>query len=196
MKEKRSYINSYVAYIDILGFKNYINNNDFESVSKLFSNIQNIRETALHFFGRNAGKETITINVISDSIIISVPKTTTNSFFLLLFITNEFVFTILLEHNLLCRGAIVEGEFYAKENIAFGPAFVEAYLLENETAVYPRIIFTQKTFDSFIENCGKSNPNTYHFLRIFISKDLKDHLFYADYIKHGLHDTSIKVEKK
>lgn len=40
------------------------------------------------------------------------------------------------------RGAIVIGEVYHSEQIVFGPAMVEAYLLESSKAQIPRIIFS------------------------------------------------------
>jgi hypothetical protein len=48
---------------------------------------------------------------------------------------NEF-----LENGLLCRGAIVKGRLYHRGNVMFGPAFLRAYDMEQDRAVFPRIL--------------------------------------------------------
>lgn len=40
----------------------------------------------------------------------------------------------------MLRGAIVSSDLYIDKNVTFGPALVEAYLLESSTAVFPRIV--------------------------------------------------------
>lgn len=198
METKKGYVDSFVAFIDILGFKDYITKNkDFESVNKLFCDIADIREEALRDFNipQEETLDTLTINIISDSIVISISKTEIYSLMKLILIVNTFVFTILSNHKLLCRGAITEGDFYAEKNIAFGPAFVEAYMLENKTAIYPRIIFTRNTLNSYLKTSKATDTNLNNILNIFISLDLKDDLFYTDYIKLNLHDTSFLVNK-
>lgn len=41
------------------------------------------------------------------------------------------------------RGGIALGEFFASEALLYGPALVEAYTLEDQVAIYPRVILSQ-----------------------------------------------------
>lgn len=181
-----SYKDSFVAFIDILGFKNFILKENFEIVDAFFRNINGVCSTLKNYKNEFFTKEmmdTITINIISDSIIISVPKSTKFSLEILLIIVNTIAFKILFSHNLLCRGAISEGDFYSNDNIAYGPAFVNAYNLQEHVAIYPRIIFTRDIYDSYLKMNGKESVAT---LSDLMTLDKDCELFFADYIKFSL----------
>jgi hypothetical protein len=49
----------------------------------------------------------------------------------------------LLKRGVLTRGGIVQGKAYHREAVVFGPAVIEAYLIERDVAKYPRIIVTE-----------------------------------------------------
>jgi hypothetical protein len=49
----------------------------------------------------------------------------------------------LISHGILSRGGIVCGPAYHKSGILFGPAVIDAYRLESEVAVYPRILISE-----------------------------------------------------
>lgn len=49
-----------------------------------------------------------------------------------------------LEHGFLCRGAIVAGRAVHSDNVVYGAALVDAYRLERQLAVYPRIIVREE----------------------------------------------------
>lgn len=186
MDKKKGYVDSFVAFIDILGFKDFVMNNDYNTVDSLFKNINDCFDMFLNKQFFKISKESlnsIKVNIISDSIIISIPKTSKYSFEILLSMVNFLVFDILTKNNLLCRGAISEGEFYSNKNIAFGKAFVEAYKLESSIATYPRIIFTANTLEHY-EKISNEKVSENHFL---IALDPKDELFYADYISYVLY---------
>ena len=183
---KKGYVDSFVAFIDILGFKNYIKSSDFKDVDDLFKSINFSLETILKHNNNIFKKEmldTVTVNVISDSIVISVPKSTRLSLEILLIMVNTVTFNILCRHGLLCRGAIAEGKFYSEKNIAYGPAFVEAYMLESSIAIYPRIIFTRHTFDSYYKICTTHDING---LNDLMELNVDDELFCANYIGYSL----------
>jgi hypothetical protein len=54
-----------------------------------------------------------------------------------------------LQHGFWARGGIAPGKMYHKENIAFGPALTQAYLVE-QAAVYPRIVLHDSIEEEFI----------------------------------------------
>ena len=199
MNEK-GYIDSYVAFVDILGFKNFVNNNGSAIISNLFNYIEDLKNKALECFNnlKYKGNEklkpasNITINIFSDSVIFSCPKNENNSLPTLLYVINRFLFNLLLDYNFLCRGAIAEGEFFAEKNIIFGPALVEAYIMERNLSVYPRVIFTRNTIESYMKTCAEEMKNVLE--NTLIGYDAEDDLFYADYIKNLLTEFIFNVQ--
>lgn len=49
-------------------------------------------------------------------------------------------------HGLLVRGGIAIGELYFDDNFVIGNALVDAYKLESELAIFPRIIIDRKSY--------------------------------------------------
>jgi len=58
----------------------------------------------------------------------------------------------LLRQGVLTRGGITKGLLYHSSNIAFGPALIEAYRLESEVAVYPRVVLDPTLTKSIVDN--------------------------------------------
>lgn len=75
----------------------------------------------------------------------------------------------------------------ADKTTAYGPAFVKAYIMESKLAVYPRIIFTNNTFESYSDDCLVTNDFNDVSRRIIMSLDTKDDLFYVDYLKGNMY---------
>lgn len=116
---------------------------------------------------------------ISDSIVVSIKKAEKGSFTKIL----AFLYTIqslLIKEGIILRGAISIGELYHKDNIVFGPALVQAYELERDSAIYPRCIILKSTLDTCLQT-NKSNISKESCLEKF--KQNKDGIFYFDYMK-------------
>ena len=79
--------------------------------------------------------------IVSDTICLYVDSSITNSLAGLIS-TCDYLQVRLLRRKtpILLRGAIIKGKIYAKEDITFGPGVSKAYLMEEKTAKYPRII--------------------------------------------------------
>ena len=120
------------CFLDILGFRNYINKNtqDKDEIKKVFSSIENVKE----FFNNNS-EMGIKAAFFSDSIVLS----SENNLYSFLFPIDIIEYVINSELGLLLRGSIVKGEYYHENNIAFGPAVIEAYNVQ-EKAVTSRIV--------------------------------------------------------
>ncbi|HEY1458124.1 MAG TPA: hypothetical protein VGF15_06365, partial [Solirubrobacteraceae bacterium] len=65
----------------------------------------------------------------------------------------------LSEHGFFARGSITLGDFYIRDELVFGPALVEAYHLERERAIHPRMILSTKVRDVHVRNL-KDNAAT------------------------------------
>ena len=60
----------------------------------------------------------------------------------------------LAERGFFARGSITLGDFYIRDELVFGPALVEAYHLERDSAIHPRVILSKDVHDTQRENLG------------------------------------------
>lgn len=148
----REYKDCYVAFLDILGFKNLLKQrvpNICEKINSLFDQIQEEWITTVNTTGEyltNPGE--IKQKVMSDSICYYVESSVPNALAGLIATCNYFQIRLLRQDApILVRGAIVRGNLYAEKDIVFGDGFVEAYLMEENTAKYPRIILTKALYN-------------------------------------------------
>lgn len=124
------YSEGYVAFIDILGFSEYVINEDNgEKTKQLFSFIKSICDK----FNKN-NKLCLGLSFFSDSIVLVSEK-----FWKIAVMISHLEETLKSELGLLFRGGICYGKYYHDEEMTFGPAVVSAYRLENK-AKYARII--------------------------------------------------------
>lgn len=156
MTNQQDYENRIVAFFDILGYKNFINDTQYDlkkrkhlfGIMEYISNIQFDNEKGILAL-KDIGKE---VSVFSDSIVISYPTNYPGCVFCTLIdiihIQND-----LLGAGFLVRGGIDIGPVYHNSNIIFGPAMVLAYEIESKCAIYPRIIVSDRVL-----NYGYNNP--------------------------------------
>ena len=136
MEHKMKYKKHIIANLDILNFKQIIQQDTY---NELFANLFSIvnafskMDTAfMHLKG-------IQTAVLSDSFIFSIPFSPDASFEKILSMVYV-VQRILMENQILTRGAISVGQLYHADNVVFGPALVDAYLLQEYNAIYPRCL--------------------------------------------------------
>ena len=194
--KKMTYKNCFVAAIDILGFSQYVRNNSFDYVKDVFTDITRYTDLVVkypnEFFTKDM-LDSVTLNIISDTIVIAVPKDTYRSLEILLLVVNNVVFNLYKEYRLPCRGGIAYGEFYSDDNIAFGKAFVDAHELECLLAVFPRIIFPRSVLDVYYENL--SDEDRLGLYDIMMLED-DDELFIANYFGFAMRRCAGDVLKK
>lgn len=189
-----SYKNYYVAAIDILGFSQYVRSNSFSYVKDIFTDIP--RFTALVIDNPNNDftqemLDSVTLNVISDTIVIAVPEETYRSLEILVLIVDTVVFNLYREYRLPCRGGIAYGEFYSDGNIAFGRAFVDAHELECLLAVTPRIIFPRSVYDTYAASVGEKELL---YLSDIMILEADEELFIANYFGFAMIRCACDVE--
>jgi len=155
------YSDCYIAFIDILGFKEMINNCPFEEIHRMY---RRRMKMPMDFFSHD-GKSVLDMNdihmkVMSDSVCFFVDSTITNSLVGLVATCLYFQVDLLRQSKpVLSRGAITHGEIYADGDIVFGPGFVKAYLMEEKSANYPRIIMTRETIDAAREQTAPAEAD-------------------------------------
>ncbi len=130
-----------VAYLDILGGKSIIYNDD---TNEHLNKINMIFEDALHeskIFTQGE-KHNIFVKIFSDNILLAIPtddKNRKQNIEKIIVLVSNIIQEI-ADYGYLMRGAIIEGEFFGNSIIAYGKALVDVVKMEEEYAIYPRII--------------------------------------------------------
>lgn len=161
------YTECYVAFLDVLGFKNMVYaKNGEEIISRYLSTIKSRLRNIEHLF------DDIDHIVISDSIVLSIKADEKQSKSCRqlrhLCMAVQSIQAGLAEIDIWLRGAISKGPAYfnAQEGQVIGPAYTDAYLLEVNSAIYPRVILDVRivnqlgfrTADELIGKVGSKGP--------------------------------------
>lgn len=178
----------YVAFLDLLGFKNMV----YQSIGN--QNILNNINMALSYIGKmqydnyngimpmvDLGKQ---VTAFSDSIVISYDASMPGGGFHVLmdlvYICND-----LLGIGIPIRGGVTVGPLIHDAQKCFGPAMIDAYLMESQKASFPRVIIDQKVLEYDLSKPGEANTIEYEadYLNGIIKIDPRDKLLFLDYMK-------------
>ena len=141
MSESDQYSKGYVAFLDLMGFKEMCRNYPCQEIKSIINDIGlleiDFREAKAIPLSEEIVKRT-NIKLVSDSIIITTPN---DDYGLLCIIYYcAFLHIRLLKYRTLLRGGIAFGEYYCDDNTVFGPALAEAHDIESNISVYPRVV--------------------------------------------------------
>lgn len=145
------YIDAFVTFIDILGFKNIVDNENPEKINKLLDAVKGF--SSLPQRRRPPYDQSQYLPIVtqfSDSIIRIQPTNDlkVDDVDIMDFFLEEVTSLTITQGNLACNGILIRGGMtYGKicihNNRIFGPAFNRAYYLESKLAKYPRIIIDE-----------------------------------------------------
>lgn len=150
------YADRYVAFIDILGFKEIVRNSRNQGGANSASSLNSIFNALnLNFKGlikdyesqSGASSSDLRVNTFSDFVVISCHATEAG-LDLLIFVV-WCVVRDWLSKGYLSRGGVAKGPVIHvggdanSPGMVFGPAFIDAYTLEQEVADYPRVVFSK-----------------------------------------------------
>lgn len=177
--ELKNYEERIIVFIDILGFREHINKtvNSNEYFLNLRDTLNFISELETEKFEDDA-KE---ITVFSDSIVISYPVEIPGSVFSLILDVIHIQLDM-MSKGILLRGGITVGQLCHKDNIVYGPAMVEAYELESKSAIYPRVIISEKVFLSAALNPDNSIEEDLEWITSLLERD-RDGQWYVDFLR-------------
>lgn len=162
-----------VAYLDILGSKNFIVN---DKNNEFLNYLNMLCGDALLEVSSN---KDIFIKIFSDNILLAVSteceiQTRKERIEALINrvgnIQNE-----ILRYGYLVRGAIVEGDFFHNDVIVYGKALIKAVTDEEQTAIYPRVIVQKEIFESLPHYFIMDEDNRV-FLNQFIFSNTLEHI--------------------
>lgn len=139
----------FVAFLDILGFRNLVFGDQKEKINTYFTLINEITNDLKSI----PNKKNIGSITISDSVILSIPfddndlNITLSNFRQLCIAIQKIQFKLAL-NNVWMRGAVSFGDacFKKDENQIVGKAYIDAYELE-KTAIYPRVVVDSRLIE-------------------------------------------------
>ena len=186
------YDNRLVAFIDILGFKELLKDtvskddkDNEKAIDQLIEAYRSIRDIwdldkNLPEFS-SSRQDSKKVSIFSDCLVVSVLIEQESEVFYTL-LELKWLIMRLVDLGMLCRGAISLGKFIHTEEYLFGPALVEAYILESKAAVYPRVILDNTVIDAAGKhrNPGHSVTTEKNYVRSLLEQD-SDGMFYIDY---------------
>lgn len=150
------YTQYYIAFLDILGFKNLVNSSrTCEKIVHIYDFAQYRYET--FFKSMDDVAKNIKMKIMSDSICLYIRADFPNALLYLMIYCVTFQCDLLHSEGLPLRGGITYGDMYVENDIIFGPALTEAYLLEEHNAKVPRIIIRKQTIDEGTREMAKEN---------------------------------------
>jgi hypothetical protein len=150
--ENISYEKSYVAFLDVLGFKNLVMSNKKKDKVKL-EQYFGIVNSAIEYLKGIPSKKNIRSIIISDSVILSVPHGQNNQENIdklrHLCVAVGLIQQYLALKNIWLRGAISSGDTYfnSEKGQIVGPAYINSYLLEGSIAISPRVVLDSKIIE-------------------------------------------------
>ncbi|WP_248928667.1 hypothetical protein [Paenibacillus hamazuiensis] len=142
-----------IAFIDILGFKNLVNDESkCEDIGAILKLPYLIRQDNMAKMLKIKG---VMMTSISDSLVFSIRLKERGAMNKITKLLTVFTQSLLSQHGLLLRGGIAVGKIYHDNDIVYGPGLVKAYELESKIAVYPRIVMGFSDFESSILSCSQ-----------------------------------------
>lgn len=124
-----------VLFLDILGFKRLIDQQQEGIVSEVLS------VTSSKYAGYD-------ISAFSDNMAVSIKIETGNELLKIIEFASYLTWQ-LINKGVLSRGGIAVGNLYHKNGIIYGPALLNAYYLESQVAIFPRVILEKDAINKF-----------------------------------------------
>jgi len=185
--EDRKYSRKLIAYLDILGIRDLVCNNIDGDEYKVIDKIEKMRKIAETTSKLLMNDEFFDFLHISDSFVfVSEPNVLED----LLVILASIQMRIILECHYLLRGAVTIGDAITREQGRYiiGPAYIKAFELQDQNAIYPRIII-----DNNVLNEVRKSPDFEKF--IYVDKDKESFLDYISIYKDNeeLRTDEIKI---
>lgn len=149
--ERKKYTNKLIAYLDVLGIRQLIEDNRKGKEYIAIDKIEEMRKIVDSSSGISDGIEDFNYIHISDSFVfVCKPKSVISLIELLATIQTR----IINECNFLLRGAITVGDTIIREEGKFiiGPAYIQAFQLQEDDAIYPRIIADKGVIKQLIKS--------------------------------------------
>ena len=168
--------NYIVSFIDILGASALIKEDKGDTLFR----VHKAYESSLNIFknGFKRIKKVPGTRIFSDNILIYCSVTKGNEeadLKKVLLFTGIFQYQ-LMKYDILTRGGIAEGVFFDDELMVWGTALVDAYALENQVALFPRVVMSETLARKYLMNTSSD-------LMLYVTSS-DDGLRFVDFLSH------------
>lgn len=172
-----------VAFIDILGFRNLVENHfsgkNIQALESLTEALKNAESFAIDYNKKYLNKFNIKFSFkqFSDCVSISMPFSQKHSSLTIIgaFINVIRIYQfILLENKIMVRGGISMGGHIENSNMIFSEALVRSYNLESQKAIYPRIIIDNKLLTTIRLSMQQSPNEQEELYKLYLSCFIRD----------------------
>ena len=156
-----------VAFIDILGASAMIKDKPDETLNIVHKRYEQSIEFYEQAFGKL--KSALNVRIFSDNIVLFCDCKKIPAIEALKIITmlTSIIQINFLNDDILLRGGITKGDFFADDIMIWGNALVKAYDIESNIAIYPRIVI---------------DPDLIADTKLFLTQDEKTAKFKKEYI--------------
>ena len=177
-----------VSFIDILGSSQNMKKDPEGTLNIVHNAYEKAIETYKQLYGDLQNE--IKVRIFSDNIVVfcKCDKLKVKTAFQVVVLLSAIIQVNFLNSNILVRGGIAKGDFFADDLMMWGNALVEAYKIENSISIYPRIVISPNligeiglfsTKDDKIKDFSKKyilqdNDNMCYINYIYITNALKD----------------------
>lgn len=192
--KEKTYI---IAFLDMLGIKKEVKSENSNIIQKMNAVYEVIQKTIKNFNDKTKNKaySKIKTKIFSDNIAFvletkdSYPDRMLN-LQILVAVLIQIQKVILINFEILIRGAICFGELYFDETFLCGKALVNAYNLESNIAIYPRILLDKSLAKEYI-SFENENPD---YLDLFNLCQDSDGSFFLNFLNAATIDDIKKLK--
>lgn len=153
----------YVAFLDILGFKEYVKTTKPDDILKMFQELdiitKSLKKDIISFAETEEMKKKantlpkeLYLYIMSDSIILAIKCCHEGALHFLVDCCQKIQAKLLSQYHLTLRGGISKGIYYGDQTINFGCGMIKACELE-EKAKYPRILIDKEILPELKATC-------------------------------------------
>lgn len=171
--DNKKYSHRLIAFLDVLGIKKFISDHTDGQEHVAIDKIEEMRKIVDTSVEVLEDRDEFYYLHISDSIVFICEPV---DVVILIELLSTIQMRIIQECNFLLRGAVTVGDAIIREYGKFiiGPAYIQAYQLQEYDAVYPRIIVDR----SAVKAITKANKSIHDYL-----KEDTDKEYFIDYIR-------------
>ena len=165
-----------VLFMDILGFKQITEEAVCEP--EIIDRVKSAIKMMTTNFNESAHQSSRVVTHFSDSVVVSIKVDEEAGVFWLIADLAHIVLNMTLR-GFLIRGGIAVGDLVHNEDVIMGPAMNEAYRLESQIALNPRVILSEevlKLSKRYRKN-GHSPEEEENYVKGFLKKDNDGHYF-------------------
>ena len=187
MKKKIKYKKSIVTFFDILGFEKRVDKPG--KPEELYAILNNFKhQSDPEMFGPSLTKFTNFSDTTVRTTTITSKENRNYQVGILFHELLDLIYTQtrLINIGVFIRGGVVIGDIYHDRDIVFGPGLNEAYRLEKEIAIYPRIIIDPEVLkvaerEPLLKASHHDIPTEMEYLRGLV-RESSDGVWFLDYL--------------